>query len=458
MTASPTTSPETSPEASPGTSGADSGPGDTPAAETSGAAAAADERETPRDPPQPAEADAAVASLTRMEHVEDLLDDDALSSRLGLPVRGRHVRIKPEHSVVMAWERTDVDLSAPEPPEGPAHHGWTGVSRDTDKYAKALARAERVGHQLTIHHEDPVYLISGSMWTDRVLGRELAEAREALGPQARWTVLRYNPRRRVVAVVELDGASHVVRVTGQQAAAQLDTADRWRRLGVPMEPLRPLGARGTAVIAPLWGLGDLLQHPSEAAAETAGLIFAELHARSGELAEVAEGTEVAEVTDLPTRELTCEVTEAVQAIGLVAPWLGRRAQVLAEALGPLLQDAAEGAELVELHGDLSPDQVLVSDAAGSRVRVIDLDRAGQGPAMRDVGSWTASCRAADHLELAEAFLRGYREVAPVDEESRHAWEAYAHLRAAVDPFRRREENWPQQASGRISLAEQALQG
>ncbi|MFD5822889.1 phosphotransferase [Nesterenkonia xinjiangensis] len=395
--------------------------------------------------PRAADADAAVAALTHLQHAEGLFDDDALSSWLGFPVHGRHVRIKPERSVLMAWERTDGDRSAPDGADGPAQHGWTEVSLDTDKYAKTLARAERVGRQLTIHREDPVYLVSGSMWSDRMLGRELAEAQDALGPEVPWQVLRYNPGRRVVAGVQLEGAQHVVRVSAGEVAPQLAAADRWRRLGVPMEPMQPLGERGTAVISPRWGLGDLLQHPVGAAAETAGIVFGELHTRSSEL-EVQ-----------PDSVLIPEVAEAVHAIGLVAPWLGQRADMLAEMLSPQLEDLGETDELVELHGDLSPDQVLVSDLDGSRVRIIDLDRAGRGPAMRDVGSWVASCRAADHVELADAFLHGYREVAPIDEDSQAAWEAYAHLRAALDSFRRREANWPQQASRRMSMAERALQ-
>ncbi|MGQ7787078.1 phosphotransferase [Nesterenkonia sp. K-15-9-6] len=403
--------------------------------------------------PQAHEADVAVAEIAQLDQVAQLLDDAALSSWLGMPVRGRHLRVKPERSVVLAWERTDVDLTGGEPvdvdAEGPAHHGWTVISRDQDKYAKSLARAERVDQRLTVHQDEPVYRVSGSLWSDPALARELLEARQALaetaGAEVPWRVLRYNPRRRVVAVVELDGGPHVVRVTAEPAAAQLETADRWRRLGVPLEPVRPLGDRGTALLTPWWGQGDLLEHPVESAAETAGTIVAELHVRSGELGEA------------PDRVLDPDVAEAVHAIGLIAPWLGQRADMLAEMISPLVEEA-ESAELVELHGDLSPDQVLVSGEDGSRVRIIDLDRAGQGPAMRDVGSWVASCRAADHVELAEAFLRGYREITPIDEESLAAWEAYAHLRAALDPFRRREENWPQKASRRISMAERSIHG
>ena len=396
--------------------------------------------------PQAAEADALVAEQSGLDHVEDLLDDATLSSWLGFPVQGRHVRIKPGHSATMAWERTDAGPDDVMDTAAVPRHGWTVVSRDTDKYAKAQTRAEQVGESLRIHQGSPLYVVSGSVWADRVLGRELAEARGALGGEAPWRILRYNPRRRVVAVVEVEGRRRAVRVEGRNVADQLATAVRWRQLGLPAGRMHPLGQRGTALVAPLWGHDDLLGDPCAPAAENAGRVFATLHSGSPEVGKNS------------SRVLTADVAQAARAVSLAAPWLGERATLLGQRLSRRMAGlrGKDVGGLVELHGDLSPDQVLLAAQGSHKIRVIDLDRAGLGPAMRDVGSWVAACRAAEVLPLAEEFLKGYSRVAPVSEEAMRVWECYAHLAAAMDPFRRREANWPEGTLRRLVMAEQAL--
>lgn len=378
-----------------------------------------------------------MAGLARLTYAADLLDDESLSAIVGQPVHATHIRIKPDHSVVVAWKKVlgEVDQVDRE-------YGWTSVSNDPDKFAKALQRARRVDERLEIHRDTDPFLVSGSLWSDRTLAKELAEAHAALGEGYTWQVLRYNPRRRVVARVGKGERQNVVRVAATSLDHILRTAERWRNYGIPVTKAKPLGNRGTATYAPLWGVGDLLTHPHAPAAHTAGEVMAQLHAHHSSEAEA----------------LATDVEGPAEAVAQVAPWLADRVEALSARLTVRL--AGQQAPAVELHGDFSPDQVLLAAENSHKIRIIDLDRAGTGPALRDVGSWVASCRVNGLPRLAEAFLTGYT-AAPgpgpeLDSEALSAWESYAHLSAALDSFRHRESSWPVRVEQRIQLAEEAV--
>ncbi len=405
-------------------------------------------------------ADAHVAELAGLPGAEALLTDEGLSELLGTEAEATHLRLKPGHSVIVSH------LSREPGPPGPAglagdkhgwtgqdvvQHGWTVLTDDADKYRKLLSRAEKLGRRLTVHRDESPYLVSGSVWADRWLGRELAAAHEALGDEARWQILRYNPRRRVVAVVDHlsetgEPAQHVVRVSAGSLEHIVSTAERWRDAGLPVTRMKPLGTRGTATTAPLWGHTDLLKDPFVPAARTAGRRIAELHTCTLPAAEKKPALPV----------LEADVDGCVDAVAQIAPWLAERAEALAERLTSAAL-AQQPGQPVELHGDLSPDQVLLAAPGSHKIRIIDLDRAGLGPAMRDVGSWTASCRAAGLPELAEAFLSGYMEVAGVDRSALALWESYAHLASALDAFRNCEAGWADTVTRRIESAETAVE-
>ena len=72
---------------------------------------------------------------------------------------------------------------------------------------------------------------------------------------------------------------------------------------------------------------------------------------------------------------------------MLDPALGRRAGAVAARLA----DAAGGGGLeprVPVHGDLSPDQVVMAPDGG--VVLLDLDRAAWGPRGWDAACWSAS--------------------------------------------------------------------
>ncbi len=385
--------------------------------------------------PTPAQADAAAASAVELDRAEELIHAALLSELLQRSVQVTHARIKPGHSVVVAHAGED------------GAHGWTMLTSDQDKFGKARQRAADFGQQLQVHQRDPArgYLYSGSIWSDPALAKELHDARssldEAEGRPVQWQILRYNPRRRLVAVVDAGHSPKVVRVAAGGADQLLATALRWRSLGLPVTNVSPLGRRHSATIAPLWGVGDLTEYPYEPAAQRAGEAVAQLH----------RAPRHESCGDRPH----ADPAGAAAALGRIAPWLAARADQLAlrcsSQLRPTLSSTA-----AEIHGDLSPDQVILAAAASHKVRIIDLDRAGCGHPMRDIGSWVATCRHSGTPELIDAFLAGYATGAPLEPADLDAWEAYAHLSRATDFFRHRESDWPRQTVHALNLAEEAL--
>lgn len=339
-----------------------------------------------------------------------LLDAPSLCLLLDRQVELVHVRIKPCHNVLVAWR----DVATGE-------HGWTEATGDRDKFDSAVRRAGRISQPVTVHEEGEILVFSGSVWADRKLAKPLRELHhEGL------RVLRYNPQRRLV-VATADGL--VVRVHADSAAHLSQISARWQRAG-----LRAISMLGTAnmSVSPWWGIGDLQSTPSAAGARAAGREVARLHG--------AEGTSISILPiDIDTSAAD------------IAPWLADSVRALGKRLAVLLPEVSKREPLTELHGDLSPDQVLVNEHG--EIRLIDFDRAGGGPAARDLGSFLAACRP----EQGEEFLRGYREAGgKVDWVSLAVWEAYAHLNFALAPLRRGAADWPEKLRHTLDLAWAAL--
>ncbi|GAA4828728.1 phosphotransferase [Garicola koreensis] len=374
-------------------------------------------------------ADALAANASGLERAGELLDPAALSELLGQQVRITHVRSKPDRSLLVA--HTDSRGEA----------GWTMLTVDPVKYHNAQERAEGFGRRIQVHSTAGPHLFSGSVWSDPQLAKELTEARAVLGEDVSWQILRYNPRRRVVATLRSGSSQKVVRVLASGADHLRQTTRHWRGLGLPVSNVSALGQRSTAVIAPMWGVSDLHSSPHPPAAVTAGAAVAALHAA-------------------PPRRSAANCAHpdpqrAAAGLGQVAPWAQQRATTLAERLAERLAPLGSSTA-AEIHGDLSPDQVVLAAHGSHKIRLIDLDRAGSGHPMRDVGSWVAACRRNEQTELIDAFLTGYTEHAPAEPDDMHAWEAYAHLAGAADFFRHRETDWPAHTVRALDLTEEAL--
>lgn len=353
---------------------------------------------------------------------ELLLDAVRLSTLLGREVAIVHLRIKPGHNVLVAWRERET-----------GEYGWTEATCDPAKFTNATRRAGRLGQQLEVHSEPEVFLFSGSVWADRKLAKALSVLhRDGL------QILRYNPQRRLVAATS-DGL--VVRVHADSVAKLTETSTRWQQLGIPAISMF---GRGNLAVSPWWGTGNLLTSGSAADSRSAGAMIAALHrrGRSG-AAQLAE--------------LNTDAVAAATAVSDLAPWLRTRVERLGNRLAVLLSEFSARETSTELHGDFSPDQILV-DRESSGIRIIDFDRAGAGPAARDVGSYLAFCRQAGRGELGESFLAGYHAEEPtLALASVAAWEAYAHLTFALSPMRGGDPTWPRQTERAVELAETALQ-
>lgn len=380
------------------------------------------------------QADAQAADAAELPGAAEVLDAATLSQRLQRHVQITHVRIKPGHSVVVAH----TDLAG--------EHGWTMLTVDADKFGKAQQRAAEFDEPIQIHRTDAPFLCSGTVWSDPALAKELADARGALTRQypnqeIPWKVLRYNPRRRLVAVVGAGKHEKVVRVAAGGAEHLLSVAGRWRDLGIPVTGVQPLGHRQSATIAPLWGVGDLVTRPYPPAARSAGQAIGLLHRAPG-----------AENCGTP---IAANPMAAAEGLGIFAPWLSGHAEDIAARLEERLLPSRESA-VSQIHGDLSPDQVILAAEESHKIRIIDLDRAGYGHPMRDIASWVASCRRLGEPDLIDAFLAGYAAQAWLEPEDLDAWEAYAHLAASADFFRHRDPDWPARTVETLNLAEEAL--
>lgn len=374
-------------------------------------------------------ADALAAEASGLERAGELLEPAALSLLLGRQVIITHVRSKPGRSLLVA--HTDRQGAA----------GWTMLTVDAVKLHNAQERAESFGRRIQVHSAAGAHLFSGSVWTDPQLAKELAEAHRALGEHASWRLLRYNPRRRVVASVWTGSSHKVVRVMAVEADHLLQATQHWRASGVPVSNVFALGQRGTATVAPLWGVSDLHSSPHPPAAVTTGSAVAALHAAAPRSTGRACSP--------------ADPQQAAAGLGDAAPWAQPRAAALAERVSARLAPLHQSAP-AEIHGDLSPDQVVLAADGSHKVRLIDLDRAGGGHPLRDVGSWVAACRRNQQAELIEAFLSGYTAEAAPQLDDLGAWEAYAHLAGAADFFRHRDPDWPARTVRALDLTEEAL--
>jgi aminoglycoside phosphotransferase (APT) family kinase protein len=153
---------------------------------------------------------------------------------------------------------------------------------------------------------------------------------------------------------------------------------------------------------------------------------------------------------------------AVQAmVGVLVPELTEAAARLTQRLLTALHGFERQGQEVLVHGDFSPDQVLVS---GDEVRIIDFDQVRTGERAADLGSFAAAeeiaVRRSDGLgprNLTTSFLDGYRhaggEVVPGRVE---LWLAHRLFMASMDPFRDRHPAWRTETSWHLQRALELL--
>lgn len=430
----------------------------------------------------------------------DLLDEERLGALVGRAVRITRIRIKAGTSVTVAWRartaapatgaRTLSDPGDAQPVGGTdgapllEDIGWAALFASPDKVENTRRRAEATGGRLeaadgsTLSGTDGApgadgdapQILAGAATTDPRVGRALAKA-TGRGDLTGARVLSWNPLRRLVLRLR---TGDVLRVdpTGMQEILRAEQL--LLGLGVPTLTSRALDSKRRLLLIEGWGIGDLAGRPDPSAAHEIGALIARMHG----------GAEATSGGSLPAARIGELIPDAATAMGAVlraipapatdeqAPGpdrrdrqgsdrqgsatLADRAIAVARATAATLT-AAPGPDAL-IHGDLSPDQVLIGE--DGQLRLIDLDRTGRGPIGADLGTWIAACENLDHPDgpaLADAFLDGYRSAGGTIPQALQAWIARAHLAAALEPLRRWRPDWPALVAARLDRAARALE-
>lgn len=404
-----------------------------------------------------------LAAYSALPGAERLLGPESLSALHGRGTVPRRLRVKPGASVLVG--HTEVHGDAADGPGGEriAPTGWTLLTASRDKRDGVLRRAARSGAAV---HEHPAaagtFLLSGGLEADPRIGRTVHRLlrRETGAEGGDLRVLSYNPVRH--AVIALPEGGDVLRVAARPLDRLLHLAQRWQELGVPTLPLHPTRYRSVVRCAH-WGVGDLSsQAPGvgepdageprtgEPTPATSGSAVAAVSAASAvsavhDFASASAGATGAAIArlhaapadgSLPEARLGPRLPATLTELEVLLP---HRSAALAQLADDLAARLPERPAAGLLHGDLSPDQVLVDRPGGEpRIRLIDLDRSGTGPLGADLGSWLAACLAARDEQVGAALLEGYvvgGGSLPAPDELA-AWTARALLAAALDPVRR----------------------
>ncbi|WP_165065710.1 phosphotransferase family protein [Marisediminicola senii] len=370
----------------------------------------------------------------------------ALSRAVGRDVSVTRIRYKPGASVVVGFVSDGGDGSGSASGSGSVEHGWLAGYHDDAKVDKVLRDAEAVGAEA---RRIAPGIVVGTAAADRTIATPFARLRDAhpeLVASAR--VIRHNPMRRLVFRGMDAGQQVAVKVTPRSHRPELCAVELLEFLGawgVPVLPLRRMRGVRTAVASEWWGDGDLAGAAGaagaastvSAAAFAAGEALAALHVLGGvddplvQRVRTGDAARHARLRTSPAR--------AAGAIGAIVPDLGDRAARLARVLRPRLEAARSRCQPTLLHGDFSPDQVLVG---AGQTRLIDFDAVTWDAPERDLGSFAAVALMLGRPELTESLVDGYRAAGrSVDDAALRAWTAFGLLGRAVEPFREYEPQW-----------------
>src|SRR5699024_680842 len=270
---------------------------------------------------------------------------------------------KPGASVLVSFRAEEPaavgtpDANAPaaaNPGTAAADVGWALLVVSRDKRDNVLRRAARVGAEVREHplpsaaaHGAGAFLLSGGLESDPRRGSEIERVQRRQGSGAAPRVLSYNPGRH--AVLLLPGTGEVLRVAARSLDPLLQVTTHWRELDLPTPDQHRWRDRPAVLARRQWGPGDpaaLASHPqSMTAAARLGGIIARLHA-----ADVAD-------RDLPEARIGSLIPATSEAVSDLLPHRAADIDRLSVRLRGVLRDDEPH---VLIHGDLSPDQVLVS--------------------------------------------------------------------------------------------------
>jgi Ser/Thr protein kinase RdoA (MazF antagonist) len=411
------------------------------------------------------------ANDERLTNLPVLLDGDAFGEVLAQACPGRtiesvtlhYVRYKPGTSCLGAYEvrvagrRVDVYARC--------HRPDLAVKIDKSSNRKDVAGPLGNGIIIVPRHMLAIYVFPNDheLWAlaklfdpVRADDRRLRIVRE---PAALWDNsierLRYKPERRFVG-----------RLGGHEAPQAALKVYRGAHFDAAVLRARAFHSRDALRIPRV--LGDAERYCSVASEWIEGRPLDQLVRQSPDAADglALVGTALAELhrqqPDIPdsiTKESHgATVRSAASAVARTLPDLGPRAERLAELVCSRIAGLTWDRQA--LHGDFSPDQVLVGDG---RAGVVDFDRATFGPAAVDLGMFAArliEMGVDGHIDpdsvqaYIAAFDSAYRQAGagkPAPEAA--VFTAAALMLIAPESFRLRHLRWPEKTSELLACAE-----
>ncbi len=280
---------------------------------------------------------------------------------------------------------------------------------DRGKLEKDLRAARTRKRAITALHQGRRWAAVDHLADRHLDGHLLAEHRIGC-------TLSYNPARRIVATA---GA-------GSEPALVLKV-HRSRLHRAPTALLQVLWEAGAPVSRPVPIHGDSMSAsevvPGRPANARDAASVADALARLRRLAP--DGAH----RRLDRRVLAARVTAALLTTSTLLPTLAPSTNALAATLDDLLRHASHG-PFEFVHGDLSPDQVIMAAATDQAV-LVDLDDCGAGPRGWDAATWMAS-------QIAQGRSRPVPLPGPAPPATLLA--AALAIRSP-EPFQRRREGW-----------------
>ncbi|HEU4336939.1 MAG TPA: phosphotransferase [Nocardioides sp.] len=392
---------------------------------------------------------------------------DWLSESLGAPCRvePRRLRYKPGTSVVLAFDLTL------ERDGGPATQACLASAWSDHASPKMSKAHRRLPPDARLAHDPERHALVTTAAGDRALpvlerlarpdgpGRLLERlggpAEGGGGPRIRS--IRHNPGRRWVGTLEQPGEPTRLVRAYDSTATMTYAAACYRSLARGPAPTPHLlgRSRSWSVLAVTWAEGvDLAGHPgAEAAWEAAGRALATLHESR------AHGLHRPDAR----RDLDA-VRATARQVAVLLPELAPEVLHLADAVAHELRVLRRLPHTAcTVHGDFSPDQVVVGP--DGRPTIIDLDAARRGAPEQDLGCLTASTTigaddgtdATTRAERLADFMTGYSDVRRPPADRAVALHAVAFgLRKAADPFRECAPDWREQVTRRVQATARAL--
>ncbi|WP_035780735.1 phosphotransferase family protein [Arthrobacter sp. H14] len=430
---------------------------------------------------------AVVALDPELPALDWVMDADRLSELLGKRLEPVYLRYKPGRSVLASVRDENGRFSWVA--------GYTPAS--AHKMDKTVQRSsgQDVCNQQSIPGAAAGHtLLAAPIELDRALYKPLRKLREpgiamptadagsefgAVGVE----VLNYNPGRRlVISAGPVDGRKLAVKISSTRSRGSLHA--RLRESTVPV--LGPLTAdrwQHSRHIAyyPWVDGGDLLslwrrRSPTVNVGQvSAGSIGRATVAGPRPATETAlsgayqAGGALAALHRVPisssndgggSSSAAKQLGKAIRVLGLILPPLAGRLDALPARLAARLDVDIPPALL---HGDFSPDQVLMD---GPEALLIDFDRSGIGPAASDLGSFAAvellqendtGPAAPVQGWLTGCLVDGYRAAGGhITDDQLRIWCAF-HLGIRLTmPFRRCDPHWPAAIERQLTLVEELL--